>query len=91
MRRKTGVHFTNFYIQIAPSKPNEVMILSASGLWGLVNNAALNVVGDIELVTMSQFIRVLDINILGAVRVTKAFLPFIRKNHGMCNTYTFMG
>ncbi len=48
----------------------------------MVNNAALHVVGDIELTTMDQFTRVLSVNILGALRVTKAFLPLVKKTKG---------
>ncbi len=49
------------------------------GLWGVVNNAGLNIIGEIELMPMEQFERVCDINIMGMVRVTKACLPLLRK------------
>ena len=54
-----------------------------TGLWGLVNNAGLSMLGDIELTTMSQFSNVVNINQLGMVRVTKAFLPAIRRRKGL--------
>jgi len=52
------------------------------GLWGLVNNAALNLLGDAELTTMEQYANQFNINQLGVVRVTKAFLPEIRRRKG---------
>ena len=51
-------------------------------LWGLVNNAGLNFLGDIELVTMRQYERIINVNALGMVRVTKAFLPLLRQSKG---------
>ena len=53
------------------------------GLWGLVNNAGLNFIGDAELTTMDQYINEVNINQLGVVRVTKAFLPEIRRKKGL--------
>lgn len=53
-----------------------------SGLWGVVNNAAQNIIGDIELTTMEQYSRLAEVNLTGAIRVTKAFLPMIRKSKG---------
>jgi len=58
------------------------VVQDKGGLWGLVNNAALNFLGDVELTTMNQFIMVSDINMIGTVRVTKAFLPLIRQSSG---------
>ena len=48
----------------------------------MVNNAAIHIIGDIELTRMQQYSKVVDANILGAVRVSKAFLPMIRKSKG---------
>ncbi|XP_025096723.1 D-beta-hydroxybutyrate dehydrogenase, mitochondrial-like [Pomacea canaliculata] len=53
-----------------------------TGLWGLVNNAGINFVGDVELTTMSQYLRVADVNLFGMVRCTRAFLPLIRQAKG---------
>jgi len=49
----------------------------------LVNNAGLNFVGDAELTTMDQYVNQVNINQLGVVRVTKAFLPEIRRRKGL--------
>ncbi|ELU13749.1 hypothetical protein CAPTEDRAFT_150729 [Capitella teleta] len=56
--------------------------LKGKGLWGLVNNAGLNFFGAVETTSMEQYERIADINQLGMVRVTKQFLPLIRKSKG---------
>ncbi|XP_059145803.1 D-beta-hydroxybutyrate dehydrogenase, mitochondrial-like [Physella acuta] len=52
------------------------------GLWGLVNNAGLNFVGDVELSTMEQYLTIGNINMYGMVRTCKAFLPLLRQAKG---------
>ena len=53
-----------------------------AGLLAVVNNAAINVMGDVELVSMDMYKQVGDVNLYGVVRVTKAFAPLIRKYKG---------
>ncbi|XP_076458200.1 D-beta-hydroxybutyrate dehydrogenase, mitochondrial-like isoform X2 [Babylonia areolata] len=57
-------------------------ICKNSGLWGLVNNAGHNFVGEVELTTMRQYLMVANINIFGMVRTTRAFLPLLRQARG---------
>jgi NAD(P)-dependent dehydrogenase (short-subunit alcohol dehydrogenase family) len=58
------------------------MLLFPVGLWGVVNNAGYNMLGDIELCTMDMYKSVAEVNLFGMVRVTRAFLPLIRKQTG---------
>lgn len=53
-----------------------------TGLWGLVNNAGCNFVGDVELTTVEQYLMQGNVNLYGAVRTCKAFLPLIRQAKG---------
>ncbi|KAL8600892.1 hypothetical protein ACOMHN_045030 [Nucella lapillus] len=53
-----------------------------SGLWGLVNNAGHNFLGEMELTTMAQYLMVTNINAMGMVRTTRAFLPLLRQARG---------
>jgi NADP-dependent 3-hydroxy acid dehydrogenase YdfG len=48
----------------------------------VVNNAGLGLVSEIEWCSVDQFQRILDVNVLGVVRVTKAFLPLLRHSKG---------
>jgi NAD(P)-dependent dehydrogenase (short-subunit alcohol dehydrogenase family) len=52
------------------------------GLWAVVNNAGIQVVGEVEFCTMDIYHKVAEVNMFGMVRMTKAFLPLIRKNKG---------
>ncbi|XP_002736105.1 D-beta-hydroxybutyrate dehydrogenase, mitochondrial-like [Saccoglossus kowalevskii] len=52
------------------------------GLWGLVNNAGVSFVGEIEWCTVEKYKWVCEVNLFGMIRVTKAFLPLIRKARG---------
>jgi NAD(P)-dependent dehydrogenase (short-subunit alcohol dehydrogenase family) len=56
--------------------------LRGQPLRALVNNAGIPAVGPIELVEMETVRRVLDVNVLGVVAVTQAFLPLLRAARG---------
>jgi NAD(P)-dependent dehydrogenase (short-subunit alcohol dehydrogenase family) len=59
-----------------------------AGLHGLVNNAGIAVAGPFEFVPVEDFDRQLQVNVIGQVRVTQAFLPLLRQARGrLC----FMG
>jgi NAD(P)-dependent dehydrogenase (short-subunit alcohol dehydrogenase family) len=53
-----------------------------AGLSGLVNNAGIAVPGPLELVPVEAWRRQLEVNVLGQVAVTQAFLPLLRKARG---------
>jgi NAD(P)-dependent dehydrogenase (short-subunit alcohol dehydrogenase family) len=50
-----------------------------AGLWGLVNNAGITVIGPLEVLPISELRRQLEVNVVGQVAVTRAFLPLIRR------------
>jgi NAD(P)-dependent dehydrogenase (short-subunit alcohol dehydrogenase family) len=52
------------------------------GLTGLVNNAGIVVPGPIEFLPLPELRRQLEINVVGQVAVTQAFLPLIRTGRG---------
>lgn len=54
----------------------------AMGLWGLVNNAGLALPGPVELLPIDQLRRQFEVNVIGQVTVTQAFLPLIRRARG---------
>ncbi|XP_053566170.1 D-beta-hydroxybutyrate dehydrogenase, mitochondrial [Bombina bombina] len=52
------------------------------GLWGLVNNAGISSFGEVEFTSIDKYKEVTDVNLWGTIRITKAFLPFIRRAQG---------
>ncbi len=51
-------------------------------LSGLVNDAGLSLNGPLELVPVSKIKKLMEVNVIGLLAVTKAFLPLIRKGRG---------
>lgn len=56
--------------------------LGEVGLAGLVNNAGITVPGPIEFLPIEELRRQLEVNTIGQIAVTQAFLALIRKGHG---------
>ena len=56
--------------------------LGDRGLDGLVNNAGVVVAGPLEFVPMDDLRRQLEINVIGQIAVTQAFLSFVRTARG---------
>ena len=88
LEQKSSGRLTPVFIDVA----DEVSIASAvetvsaavgdSGLAGLVNNAGIAVPAPIELVPLDALRRQLEVNVIGQVSVTQAFLPLVRKAQG---------
>jgi NAD(P)-dependent dehydrogenase (short-subunit alcohol dehydrogenase family) len=55
---------------------------SAPGLAGLVNNAGVGVGGPLELIPIDDFRHQIEVNLIGQIAVTQAFLPALRKARG---------
>ena len=53
-----------------------------AGLAGLVNNAGISVGGPLEFVPLADLRRQFDVNVVGQVAVTQAFLPLVRRAGG---------
>jgi NAD(P)-dependent dehydrogenase (short-subunit alcohol dehydrogenase family) len=51
-------------------------------LAGLVNNAGIAVAGPLEFLPVEELRRQLEVNIVGQVAVTQAFLPLLRESNG---------
>jgi NAD(P)-dependent dehydrogenase (short-subunit alcohol dehydrogenase family) len=56
--------------------------LGGEPLAGLVNNAGVAVVGPVELVPLVEWRRQFEVNVIGLVAVTQAFLPLLRRGQG---------
>lgn len=57
-------------------------LIGTDGLYGLINNAGIAVVGPLEAVPIPDLRRQLEVNVIGQVAVTQMFLPLIRKARG---------
>ncbi len=53
-----------------------------AGLAGLVDNAGIGVGGPLEFLPIEELRRQLEVNTIGQIAVTQAFLPLIRQGHG---------
>ena len=53
-----------------------------AGLAGLVNNAGIVVPGPLELIPIDGFRRQFEVNVIGQLAVTQAFIPLLRKARG---------
>ncbi len=53
-----------------------------AGLFGLVNNAGISVAGPLELLPIEDLRRQFEVNVIGQVAVTQAFLPLVRAARG---------
>jgi NAD(P)-dependent dehydrogenase (short-subunit alcohol dehydrogenase family) len=55
-----------------------------AGLWALVNNAGISSArrGPLDWVTVEDYKQVMEVNLLGTIRVTKTFLPLIKRTRG---------
>lgn len=52
------------------------------GMVGIVNNAGIVVAGPMEFVPLEELRKQLEVNVIGQVAVTQAFLPLLRRSHG---------
>jgi NAD(P)-dependent dehydrogenase (short-subunit alcohol dehydrogenase family) len=67
---------------IARARDEVARAIDPSPLVGLVNNAGIPAAGPLELLPIDELRRVLEVNLIGAVAVTQAFLPLLKASHG---------
>jgi len=56
--------------------------VGSAGLAGLVNNAGIVVAGPLEFLPLSELRKQFEVNVLGQIAVTQAFLPLLRQARG---------
>jgi NAD(P)-dependent dehydrogenase (short-subunit alcohol dehydrogenase family) len=78
--------------QIAAAADSVGRAVGESGLWGLFNNAGITVNGPLEYVPLDGLRRQLEVNVVGQVAVTQAFMPLLRRARGrIVNTGSVAG
>ncbi|KAI9553507.1 hypothetical protein GHT06_021423 [Daphnia sinensis] len=66
--------------------------LPEHGLWAIVNNADRYDVGFLEWLPVETYETLASVNLFGAIRVTKAFLPLVRHSQGrIVNVSSILG
>uniref|UniRef100_A0A4W3HWH1 D-beta-hydroxybutyrate dehydrogenase, mitochondrial n=1 Tax=Callorhinchus milii TaxID=7868 RepID=A0A4W3HWH1_CALMI len=60
------------------------------GLWGIINNAGISTFGEVEFTTLKTYKDVAEVNLWGTIRVTKGFLPYVRRAKGRVVNITSM-
>ena len=53
-----------------------------AGLFGLFNNAGIPLGGALEALDLDDFRSQMEVNLIGAIAMTQAFLPLLRKGNG---------
>ncbi len=67
---------------IAAAAQTVTAAVAGAGLAGLVNNAGIAVAGPLEFLPITDLRNQLEINVVGQLAVTQAFLPLLRQSKG---------
>jgi len=88
LKRKAAGRLTTVLLDVtdASSIRSAAETVTASAddgrLAGLVNNAGIVVVGPLEFIPLADLREQLEVNVVGQIAVTQAFLPLLRRGHG---------
>ncbi|MCB0213644.1 MAG: SDR family oxidoreductase [Anaerolineae bacterium] len=88
LRQAASEHLTPVFINvtdtatIATAAEQVRVALQGSGLAGLINNAGVAFGGPLEFLPIEKLKTQLEINVIGQVAVTQAFLPLLRPAQG---------
>jgi len=61
---------------------SEVTRLTKNQLFGLINNAGIAFGGPLEILPIQEVQNLFEVNVVGVLAVTKAFLPLLRQSRG---------
>lgn len=67
---------------IAAAARDVAEAVGSAGLAGLINNAGILVAGPLEFLPVAEIRRQLEVNAVGQIAVTQAFLPLLRQGRG---------
>ncbi|MFZ0546350.1 MAG: SDR family oxidoreductase [Candidatus Promineifilaceae bacterium] len=88
VKGELGDNFTPLFFDVTDGEAIRTAVeetaemVGDSGLWGLVNNAGIAVPGPLMHLSLDEFRHQLEVNVVGQLAVTQAFLPLLgaRKN-----------
>jgi NADP-dependent 3-hydroxy acid dehydrogenase YdfG len=71
---------------------NNIIFKLGNDLWAVVNNTGVEVTASIEFGNEKVFKWLIDVNIMEMIRLSKAYLPLLRKSKGrIVNTASIAG
>lgn len=88
LRQKASDRLTPIHIDvtdgatIAAARAAVESAVGEAGLAGLVNNAGIVVPGPLEILPLEELRKQLEVNVVGQLAVTQAFLPLLRRGGG---------
>ena len=87
LRREATGTLTPLFLDVTDessiARAVEMMTGQINGeLYGLVNNAGVGLGGPLELVPISETRKLMEVNVIGLLAVTQAFVPLLRKARG---------
>ena len=88
LQKKASEELTPIILDVTEQPPIDAsagLVTAAvgeSGLAGLINNAGVGVGGPLEFIEVDELRRQLEVNVIGQIAVTQAFMPLIRKSTG---------
>ena len=88
LRRQASERLTPILLDVTDSHSIEAAAKSVAealggrGLAGLVNNAGIDIAGSLEKAPLSEVRLQFEVNVIGLLAVTQAFLPLLRRNKG---------
>jgi NAD(P)-dependent dehydrogenase (short-subunit alcohol dehydrogenase family) len=88
LKRKASARLTPLFIDvtdaasIAAAAEAVLGAVGEAGLAGLVNNAGIAIAAPLEFIPAVELRRQLDVNVVGQIAVTQAFLPLLRNGRG---------
>jgi NAD(P)-dependent dehydrogenase (short-subunit alcohol dehydrogenase family) len=98
LRRVSSARLTTLFIDvtdeqsIAAAAEEVSREVGDAGLVGLVNNAGIAIPGPLEYLPLEELRRQIEINLVGQLAVTQAFLPLLRRARGrMVNVSSLAG
>ena len=69
-------------VSITSTMEKVTKAVGENGLAGLINNAGIAVAGPLEFLPITEMRKQFEVNVLGQIAVTQAFLPLIRQGRG---------
>ncbi|HEX7049487.1 MAG TPA: SDR family oxidoreductase [Longimicrobiales bacterium] len=80
--RLTPIHLDVTDADAIAAAADAVAAAENAGLAGLINNAGIAIAGPLEFLPPDALRRQLEVNVVGLVAVTQAFLPLLRRGRG---------